>query len=124
MELNYQKNQRINDTLFSCGFSYNLKSVSSSVNPNTKEPLTKRWKCSVRDCYEKLLSTHNHDAKSTSQLFVQETLSDLKSKVIENASISVGITYRNLRSEILGKISTIEEVEFEEMVRNFSIKLH
>ena len=110
MEFCYKKNQRMNDILICCGYSYNLKSASNAVNPPTKEAMTKRWKCSVRYCYatltvennnkiikingknselnvENLLTAHNHDSKSKNQLIAQETLSNLKSKLIENASV-------------------------------------
>ena len=85
MEFCYKKNQRMNDILICCGYSYNLKSASNAVNLPTKEAMTKRWKCSVRYCYatlsvennnkiikingknselnvENLLTTHNHDS--------------------------------------------------------------
>lgn len=48
------------DTLFSCSYSYNLKSVSNAVNPITKEPLTKQWRCSVRGCYATLSVENNN----------------------------------------------------------------
>ena len=114
MEFCYKKKQRMNDVLICCGYSYNLKTVSKAINQITKEPLTQRWICSVRDCYstvsvennaiikidgkkmdisiENLLATHKYEAKSPTQLIALETLSNLKSKVIENPSTSIGKT--------------------------------
>ena len=51
MEFCYKKKQRMNDVLICCGYSYNLKTVSKAINQITKEPLTQRWICLVRDCY-------------------------------------------------------------------------
>ena len=42
MEFSYKKNQRMNDVLICCGYSYNLKTVSKAINQITKEPLTQR----------------------------------------------------------------------------------